>query len=107
MKKFESSKVDKASGTRCSISYFFFSFRYGISFRTISGEVKSVTEEMMTSWLKTTLPTILSRYPLQDIFNADKFGLFYQCVPNKAYNFKDQKCTGGKHSNISLTRMAG
>ena len=106
MKKFESSKVDKASGTRCSISYFFFSFRYGISFKTISGEAKSITEEMMTSSLETTLPTILSRYPLQDIFNADTFGLFYKCVPNKAYNFKDQKCTGGKHRNVSLTRMA-
>ena len=27
--------------------------------------------------------TILSRYPLENIFNPDEFGLFYQCLPKK------------------------
>ena len=61
---------------------------------------------MIAPWLETTLPTILSRYPLQDIFNADEFGFFYQFVPNKTYHYKNEKCTEGKHSKVRLTGMA-
>ena len=61
---------------------------------------------MIVPWLQTTLPTTLSQYPLQDTFNADEFGLFYQCMSNKTYHFKNEKCTGGKHSKICLTGMA-
>ena len=60
---------------------------------------------MITPWIETTLPTILAQYPLQDIFNTVEFGLFYQCVPNKTYYFKNKKCTGGKHSKVHLTGM--
>ena len=42
----------------------------------IGGECKSVTEDMTSSWNEITLPTILSNYKMEDIFNADKFGLF-------------------------------
>ena len=31
---------------------------------------------------------------------------FYQCVPNKTYNFKNEKCTGCKHSIVLLNRIA-
>ena len=52
------------------------------------------------------LPTILSRYPLENIFNADEFGLFYQCLPNKTLHLKGEKCSGRKHSKIRLTGLA-
>ena len=87
------------------LNFVFFS-RYDISFKTISGEAKLVREEMMTPWLETVLPTILSRYPLENIFNGDKFGLFFQCLPNKTIHFKKDKCSGGKHSKVRLTGMA-
>lgn len=77
-----------------------------MSFKTIAGESKSVTEEMTAPWLETTLPTILSRYPIENVFNADEFGLFYQCLPNKTFHFKKEKCSGGKHSKVRLTGMA-
>ena len=51
--------------------------RYNISFKEVSGESKSVTPEMTASWKETSLPTILSRFQLKDIYNADEFGLFY------------------------------
>ena len=70
---------------------FIFFCRYGTSFKTISDEAKSATEEMIAPWLETTLPTIVSQYPLQDIFNANEFSLFYQRVPNKTYHFKNEK----------------
>ena len=78
-----------------------------MSFKNISGESKAVTEEMTAPWTTmTTLPTILSRYPLENIFNADEFGLLYQCLPNKTLHLKGEKCSGGKHSKIHLTGLA-
>ena len=50
--------------------------------KTIIGESASVTTEMAALWNETTLPTLLSNYKLVDTFNADEFGLFYQCLPS-------------------------
>ena len=61
---------------------------------------------MVAPWNETTLPTLLSKYDLKDIFNTDEFGLFYQCLPNKTYHFKSQTCSGGKSSKVRLTGMA-
>ena len=61
---------------------------------------------MVASWNETALPTCLSKYDLTDIFNADEFGLFYQCLPNKTYHSKCQKFSGGKNSKVRLTGMA-
>ena len=72
----------------------------------ISGESKSVTEGMTSSWTETMLPTILSRYSLENIFNPDEFGPFYQCLPNKALHLKGKKCSRAKHSKICLTGLA-
>ena len=60
---------------------------------------------MATSWTKTTLPTTLSCCPLENIFNKDEFGLFYQCLPNKTLHLKGEKFSDGKHSKIQLTRL--
>lgn len=61
---------------------------------------------MTAPWVETTLPTLLSRYDLKDIYNADEFGLFYQCLPGKTYHFTNEKCVGGKNSKVRLTGMA-
>ena len=61
---------------------------------------------MVASWFETTLPTLLSKYKLEDIFNADEFGLFYQCLPNKTLHLKSEKCSGGKNSKIRITGLA-
>ena len=55
---------------------------------------------MTAPWTETTLPTIIFRYPLENIFNADEFGFFYQCLPNKTLHLKGEKCSRGKHSRI-------
>ena len=44
-------------------------------------------------------------YDLKDIYNADEFGLFYQYVPNKTYQLKSEKCSGGKLSKVRITGM--
>ena len=93
-------------GKKEKYAFYQLSFRYGASFKNISGESKSVTEEMTVPGTQTTLPTILSRYSLENIFNPDEFGPFYQCLPNKALHLKGKKCSRAKHSKICLTGLA-
>ena len=80
--------------------------RNNVTFKTVSGEAKSCTPEMTAHWKETHLPTILSRYKLKDIFNADEFGLFFQALPNKTLELKGEKCTGGKHNKVRLAGMS-
>ena len=46
----------------------------------MSGQISAVTGEMTVPWNETTLPTLLSNYQLENIFNADEYGLFSQCL---------------------------
>ena len=80
--------------------------RYNVSFKTVSGEGNSCTAEMIAPWKETTLPTILSKYKLDEIYNADEFGLFFRMQPNKSLNLRSDACVGGKPSKIRLTGMA-
>ena len=61
---------------------------------------------MTTPWTETTLPVMLARYQVENIFNADEFGLFYQCLPNKILHLKGEKCSGRKHSKVCLSGLA-
>ena len=80
--------------------------RYNISFKEVLGESISVTPEMTNAWNETSLPTILSRYKLKDIYNADEFSLFYWGLPKRTLHMKDMKRNGDKHSKVLLTGMA-
>ena len=86
---------------------FHFFFRHSITFKEVSGESGKVTKEMAAPWDETTLPTILARYQLKDIFNADEFGLFYEALPSKSLRFQGKRCSGEKRSKVRLTGMAG
>ena len=89
-----------------SLFLIFIFFRHNVTFKTVVGESNSVQPEMVASWFETTLPTLLSNYKLEDIFNADEFGLFYQCLPNKTLHLIPEKCSGGKNSKIRITGLA-
>ena len=67
---------------------------------------KPVTPEIVAGWNETTLPTFLSNYGLENIYNADEFGMFYHCLPDKSYQLKTEKCSGGKHSKIRIAGFA-
>ena len=73
--------------------------RHNAVFRTVSGEERSCAEGMTASWEQTHFPTILSRYELRDIYNADEFGLFYQQLPTKSFHLKGERYAGGKFSS--------
>ena len=63
--------------------------RFNVSFKTVSGESNACTDEMVAPWEQTTLPTILSKYDLNQIYNADEFGLFYHGQTNKFLHLKN------------------
>ena len=79
--------------------------RYGVSFKTVAGEYKFVTDEMTEPWKEKDLPTTLSRYALKDIFNANEFGLFYQTLPSKTMHFKGHKSSDEKAGNAFGERL--
>ena len=89
-----------------SLFLVFIFFRHNVTFKTVDGEKKSVQPETVASWFETTLPTLLSNYKLEDIFNTDEFGLFYQCLSNKTLHLKSEKCSDGKNSKIRITGLA-
>ena len=59
---------------------------------------------MTNAWNETSIPTIVSRCKLKDIYNADQFGLFYQGLPKKTLHMKDEKCSGSKHSKVRFPK---
>ena len=71
-----------------------------LSFKTVSMENNACTDVMVTK-----LPTILSKYDLNQIYNADEFSLFYRAQPNKPLHLKNQNCVGSKHSKLRLTGL--
>ena len=79
--------------------------RFNVSFKTVSGESNACTDEMVAPWEQTTLPTILSKYDLNQIYNADEFGLFNRAQPNKSLYLKNKNCGGGKYSKLRLTGL--
>ena len=76
--------------------------RNNVSFKTVSREGNSCTAEMTGRWKE----TILSKYKLNEIYNADEFGLFFCMQPNKSLNLQSEACTGGKLNKICLSGMA-
>ena len=49
---------------------------------------------------------MLSKYKLENTFNADDFGLFHQCLPTKKYHPSGEKRSGGKNSKSWMTGIA-
>ena len=69
------------------------------------GEAESVDLAVTDNWLKNPLPQILGEYRPKDVFNVDKTGLFFKCLPDRTHTLKDEKCAGGKLSKDRLTVM--
>lgn len=59
----------------------------------------------MTTPLTETTLTILSKFELKDLFNADEFGL-YSMPAGQTFNLENEKSLGGKKSKMRLTGMA-
>ena len=79
--------------------------RFNVSFKTVSGKSNAFTYEMVAPWEQITLPTILSKYDLNQIYNTDEFVPTTSSKPNKFLHLKNENCVGGKYSYLHLTRL--
>ena len=83
-----------------------FNDRNAISFRNVCGESGSVSGHLVDEWHAELAKTI-ENYQPKNIFNVDETGLFFKCLPNKTFSFKNEKCSGGKNSKERLTILIG
>lgn len=79
-----------------------FKNRHGLVFKKLTGESAEVNIESADAWLS-SLPSKLEGYELQNIYNADETGLFFNVLPDRTLAFKGECCHGGKHSKERLT----
>lgn len=56
--------------------------------------------------MKNKLPELLKGYNPDDIYNTDDTSLYYKCLPDKTFAFKDEKCFGVKFSKQRITLYA-
>ncbi|XP_060877253.1 tigger transposable element-derived protein 4-like [Metopolophium dirhodum] len=82
-----------------------FKLRNGIVEKIISGENATVSEVDCEHYQTNILPSSLKEYDSKDIFNADEFGLFFKCTPDRTLTFKGDTCHGGKKSKERVTVM--
>ncbi|GFW68330.1 tigger transposable element-derived protein 4 [Trichonephila clavipes] len=81
-----------------------FKKRNGIVFKRMCGERSSVIINVCSKWQReNSLSDLIKEYEPRNIFNTDETGLFFKCLPEKAFTFKKEKCYGGKHSKERLT----
>ncbi|KAF0687681.1 tigger transposable element-derived protein 4-like [Aphis craccivora] len=77
----------------------------GIVEKIISGESAAVSEVDCEHYRTNILPCLLKEYDSKDIFNADEFGLFFKCTPDRTLTFKGDTCHGGKKSKYGLKKV--
>lgn len=62
-----------------------------------------LSKEMCEEWILDN-PALVKGYKPKDIINADKTGLFYQCLPDKTAMFKNEECREGKQSEVHTAK---
>ena len=85
---------------------FFHVFRNGVSFKPVPKEGIAVSTDIENGRMETTVPHLLSSYSLENIYNADEFGLVFGYLPDKSFQLKSEKHHEGKYSNIKITGLA-
>lgn len=50
---------------------------------------------------------LIENYSPDYVFNVDKTGLFFKCLPEETFMFKGQSCSGGKHCKERVTFLLG
>jgi hypothetical protein len=84
-----------------------FKKRHSIISKIQHGESSSVNPGDVTNWQENQLPEIQRNFAKKDIFNVDECGLMWKALPNRTLAFKEDKCSGGKHSKERITVLIG
>jgi hypothetical protein len=64
--------------------------RHGLSRVLIAGE-SADADEKAEDFIVNVLPGLIKGYAAEDIYNADKTGLFFKCLPDKTYGFSNER----------------
>lgn len=76
-------------------------------FKNLCGESAEVDEDVVRRWTENILLNIIKDYELEDIYNADKLGLFYNLMPDRATVLDKKDCHGQKQSKARVTVLLG
>lgn len=82
-----------------------FKRRFGLSWKCLNGDAAAADQSVALGWIENTFMPLMSRYEEKNVFNADETGLFFKCLPNKTFAFKNDQCKSGKHRKERLTIM--
>ena len=69
--------------------------RHNIKKMTISGESSDVSGSTVSSW-KERLTEIIEGYGIDDVWNLDETGVFWQALADKGFGRRVRQCKGGK-----------
>ena len=76
--------------------------RFGIKFKKAHGEKASADFASAEQW-KLRLPSLLQKFRPEDIYNADKTGLFCRATPNGCLVYKYEALSGPKKAMNRVT----
>ena len=79
-----------------------FRLRHNIDFRVLRGESADL-DESAASTFKCRIPSIIDKYDVKDVFNADETGLFYRALPTRSLIQRGESSNGGKQSKERLS----
>ena len=84
-----------------------FKSRHMVYAAKLHGEASAVNLEGLNEWKVRMLPSILDKFPMENIFNVDETALFWKLLPNCTHMVKGQKFSGGKRSKERISVLVG
>ena len=64
--------------------------------KKLYGKIELVDHSCVNEWQNHCFLALFKEFKLEEIFNTDKMGPFYWCMPDKLHVFENEKCRGGK-----------
>jgi hypothetical protein len=77
--------------------------RENIVYKRAHGEQKDADFSAAETWISEEWPKIIAEYSPEDVYNADKTGLYYRALPEHSYMLKNESSKGCKTSKERLT----
>ncbi|KAF2368586.1 HTH CenpB-type DNA-binding domain [Trinorchestia longiramus] len=84
-----------------------FKKRHGITFKTVQGEDGAGNSQSFRERQQQVLLPLFGQFSLDDVFNLNESGLFWQLLLERTMTFRGKRCTGGKKSIQRITLLVG
>ncbi|XP_061188771.1 tigger transposable element-derived protein 4-like [Saccostrea echinata] len=82
-----------------------FKARENIGFKKLHGEKKDADTDAANRWITEVLPEMIRDYKAEDIYNADKTGIYYRAIPDSTHTFKNEIASGSKKCKDRVTAL--